>query len=306
MTSSRSLGIVLLLVVSSLAIVPQMARAETYASGQSVFPAYEGWERNEDGSFNLVFGYMNENWQEELNVPVGPENNFQPGGPDQGQPTRFLPRRNRFIFRVRVPKDFGNKELVWTLTTRGRTEKAFGSLRPDLILENVDIMSETGALGAGTSNPEVRANKAPMMSVQGAKNRDAKVGEVISLEGVVTDDGVPKARESARFREAVRAASVRPPVRPTVAKGIGLHLSWFVYRGAGTVSFEPSQIKVWEDTRTGANSPWAPYWIAPPVPEGGKYVVKVTFSEPGTYILCGRADDGGLTTDQFVTFNVTR
>ena len=53
---------------------------------------------------------MNRNWEEEIDVPVGPDNNIQPGGPDQGQPTHFQPRRNRFMFRVRVPKDFSEKE----------------------------------------------------------------------------------------------------------------------------------------------------------------------------------------------------
>ena len=293
-----------LLLAVSFALFPQLARAQSYSSGQPVWPAYEGWEKNDDGSFNLVFGYMNDNWQEELNVPVGPENNFTPGPGDQGQPTHFLPRRNRFIFRVRVPKDFGSKELVWNLTTRGKVQKAYGSLRPDLIIENVDIMSETGALGAGTSSPEIRANKAPIVIVQGAKNRDVKVGEVVTLETVVTDDGIPTARQFPAAR--VRAAMMQTPVRPTVAKSLGLHLAWFVYRGPGQVAFEPAQIKIWEDTRAGANSPWAPIWVPPPVPDGGKYVVKVTFSEPGTYTLWARADDGALTTDQMVTINVTR
>jgi hypothetical protein len=278
--------------------------AQTYSAGQSVWPAYEGWEKNDDGSFSLVFGYMNENWQEELNVPIGPENNFSPGNPDQGQPTHFLPRRNRFIFRVRVPKDFGTKELVWTVTTHGKTEKAYGSLRQDLVIENIDIMSETGALGAGSSNPEVRADKPPVVKVEGAKNIDAKVGQPVTLTTLVTDDGIPKTRPIPPDR--LKAAAARPPLRPTVAKALGLHLSWFVYRGAGDVTFEPSQIKIWEDTRSGANSPWAPIWVAPPVPADGKYVTKVTFSAPGTYVLCARADDGALTTDELVTINVTR
>ena len=53
-----------------------------------------------------------------------------------------------------------------------------------------------------------------------------------------------------------------PPARVTVGKNVGLHLSWFVYRGTGTVTFSPEQIMAWEDTRAGANSPWAPVWIA--------------------------------------------
>jgi hypothetical protein len=280
------------------------AYAQTYSSGQSVYPAFEGWEQNQDGSYNLVFGYMNENWQEELNVPVGSENNLQPGAPDQGQPTHFLPRRNRFIYRVHVPKDFGTKELVWTLTTHGKTQKAFGSLRPDLVIENVDIMSETGALGAGSSTPEVRADKPPVVTIEGPKTRTARVDEPVTLVTTVTDDGIPKTRQIPPAR--VHSASLMPPARPTVAKNLGLHLAWFVYRGAGRASFEPAQIKIWEDTRVGANSPWAPIWIAPPVPADGKYVSKVTFAEPGTYTLCARADDGALTTDEMVTINVTR
>src|SRR6202521_3017343 len=89
-----------------------------YSSGQNVAPVFEGWERNPDGSFNMVFGYMNRNYEETVDVPIGPDNNIEPGGPDQGQPTHFLIRRRQFAFRVKVPKDFGDKDLVWTLTTR--------------------------------------------------------------------------------------------------------------------------------------------------------------------------------------------
>ena len=92
----------------------------------------------------------------------------------------------------------------------------------------------------------------------------------------------------------------------TVGKTLGLHLSWFVYRGAGKVSFDPGQVKAWEDTRAGANSPWAPIWTPPPVPPDGKYVVQATFEQPGTYVLRARADDGALFTDQDLTVNVTR
>ena len=59
----------------------------TYAKGQNVVPIFEGWERNPDGTFNMLFGYLNRNYEEELDIPVGPDNNIEPGGPDQGQPT---------------------------------------------------------------------------------------------------------------------------------------------------------------------------------------------------------------------------
>jgi hypothetical protein len=294
--------------------------AQTYSRGQNASPAFEGWERNADGSFNFVFGYMNRNWEEELHVPIGPDNNIEPGGPDRGQPTRLLPRRNRFVFRVRVPSNWGaEQELVWTLTTKGKTEKAYASLRQDYFIDDVVIASETGALGAGSSSPEVRANKAPQLRIEGDKTRTVKVGEPLALAAWVTDDGVPKPRTSssaatARARALLANASpnaprnplYNPPSRLTVNKRTGLHMMWFLYRGEGNARFEPMQVKPWEDTRTGANSPWAPLWTAPPVPKDGKYSATVTFDAPGTYVLRARADDGALVADDELIVTVTR
>ena len=157
-------------------LLPALHRAQTYSSGQPVWPAFEGWEKNDDGSFNFVFGYMNDNWEEEPTCRSARTTTSSPADPISGQPTHFQPRRNRFMFRVHVPKDFGDKEMVWTLTTQGKTQKAYASLRPDLLIENIDIMSETGALGAGSSNPELRADKPPVVKIDGAKTRTAKVG----------------------------------------------------------------------------------------------------------------------------------
>ena len=292
--------------IAAAATLP--ALGQSYSSGQPVWPAFEGWDKNDDGSANLVFGYMNDNWQEEFDVPIGPENNVEPGGPDRGQPSHFQPRRNRFIFRVRVPKDWSDKEMVWSLTTRGVARKAYGSLRTDLLIENIDIMSETGALGAGSSSPEIRADKPPTIALVGSRAMTATVGQPVTLTAVVTDDGVPRPRGSGPGRgpepaggseggrgsgagrgtgpaggRADESREIRPPSRLTVGKNLGLHLSWFVYRGTGAaVAFEPRQIKTWEDTREGANSPWAPRWAAPPVPPDGRYVVTARFSQPGT------------------------
>src|SRR5207253_8599159 len=80
-----------------------------YATGQNVAPVFEGWERNADGSFNFVFGYMNRNYEEDVDVPVGAANSFEPGPADQGQPAHFYTRRQQFVFKVRVPKDWAKK-----------------------------------------------------------------------------------------------------------------------------------------------------------------------------------------------------
>src|SRR5919204_4954367 len=87
-----------------------------FDSGQNVVPVYEGWIKNPDGTFDLVFGYFNRNYKEELAIPTGPNNTVEPGGPDRGQPTYFLPRRRARLFRVRVPPDWGDQVLTWTIT----------------------------------------------------------------------------------------------------------------------------------------------------------------------------------------------
>jgi hypothetical protein len=308
----------------------------SYTKGQNISPAYEGWEQGSDGAKYFLFGYMNRNWEEEIDVPVGPDNGFNIGDADQGQPTHFLPRRNRFVFRVKVPAGFSEKdELVWTLTTHGKSEKAYATLRADYIVDDVVKASETGALGAGTSSPEVRSNKPPAVHIQEIKARSVKAGEPLTLVTEVKDDGIPKPRapgfagaavaSTARLDAAAAAGAtasasaaapaepvfrpnraMAPPTRITVGKNLGLHTSCFVYRGAGKVTFDPPQVKAWEDTRAGANSPWAPLWAAPPLPADGKSPVKVTFDEPGTYVLRCRADDGALVADEDVTIVVTR
>jgi autonomous glycyl radical cofactor GrcA len=386
-------------------LVGTIARAQslTYTKGQNIAPAYEGWEQDPDGSKWFVFGYMNRNWVEEIDLPTGPENSIMPGGPDQGQPTHFLPRRNRFVFRVAVPKNFTEKdEMIWTLTAHGVTEKAWATLRADYLLDNVVKASETGALGAGTSSPEVRSNVPPTVQVEGPKTLTAKVGQPLTLTAVVKDDGIPKPRVtsalsalfgaqpargagpggatgatastgaagapagsgagSATGTEAGAAAgsgagaatgagrggpqiglltalsgnatpeqlnsiaeglgisvtqlqqlvaqrrnpSMAPPSRITVGKVTGLHLSWFVYRGAGKVTFDPEQVKPWEDTRANMNSPWAPLWTPPVMPKDGKVVVNATFDDPGTYVLRGLADDGALFGGDSVTVTVAK
>ena len=335
----RSLFALLAILLTHQSLVAQLS----YSRGQNVAPGYEGWEQNEDGSYSFLFGYMNRNWLEEVDVPVGPDNMISPGPADQGQPTHFLPRRNRFTFKVRVPADFGDQEMVWTLTTKGVTEYAYASLRPDYKVDNMVIASETGALGAGTSSPETRSNLVPVLRIIGDRELTARVGQPLTLVAEVTDDGLPRrrrsnvlidadsaatalaARDASSSPEAAAADSredatgprlparaLRPPSRVTVNKRVGLHLSWFVYRGPEfvnpgpeEVTFDPIQVKVWEDARAAANSPWGPLWVPPEVPDDGRWEVQVTFQEPGIYVLRARADDGALFADQDVTVNVT-
>jgi hypothetical protein len=203
---------------------------------------------------------------------------------------------------------------VWTLTVRGKTEKAYATLRQDYFVDDLVQASEQGALGAGTSNPTIRANKPPALKVEGEAQRAVRVGEPLTLVAWATDDGVPRPRRSAGASfpadppppgTAPMNPGWRPPAQITVGSAVGLRLSWYVYRGAGKVTFSPEQTKVWEDTRAGANSPWAPRWLPPPVPPDNKWVTEVTFDRPGTYVLRCLASDGAIGSDHDITVTVS-
>ena len=89
------------LAVALIVVAATSAHAQMrYARGQNVAPAFEGWERNPDGTINMVFGYLNRNYEEEVDIPIGPNNRVDLGGDDRGQPTHFYPRRQRFVFKV--------------------------------------------------------------------------------------------------------------------------------------------------------------------------------------------------------------
>ena len=176
-------------------------------TGQEVVPVFEGWEPNADGTYSLYFGYQNRNWAQDVDVPIGPDNFFEPGARDRGQPTHFLRRRHKINFAVEVPHDFGERELVWTLTVNGRTERAVASL--------------ADAGGRGQYSPQYQisksewpptGNRAPTLTPGPAQTvvfpREATV------VAAVRDDGLPR----------------RSPPALTV--------SWRKYRGPGEVTFD--------------------------------------------------------------------
>lgn len=293
-----AIGVVLGLgMVGGLDAFPS-ASAQAPKRGQNVVPVYEGFWSNADGSFDLLFGYFNRNWGEEIHVPVGPDNKLEPGGPDQGQPTYFFPRRNEFVFKIRVPANFSNREIVWTLTSNGVTEQAFGTLRPAYAVDEVVMMANFGAGGETGFHPAMVGNKAPQLTIEGEKKITARVGMPVTVSAVATDDGKPPARSIPAFF-AGQSRFV-----PNAATG--LRLSWFKYRGVGRVEFDPPQAKVWEDPREGGNSPWSVGWKTPPIPAGNRWTVRATFSEPDTYVLRALAHDGGLIDYADVMVLVTR
>ncbi|HEY7387987.1 MAG TPA: hypothetical protein VH640_05730 [Bryobacteraceae bacterium] len=244
-----------------------------YATGQNVAPTFEGWERNPDGSFNLVFGYLNRNYEEEVDIPVGPENSITIGNEvygDRGQPTHFYPRRQRFLFRVRVPKDWDEKsKVVWTLTSHGKTDQAKGWLQPEWELSEGVIVEN---MGGGVPDPN---NKPPSVTVGAVPS--VAVHQPATFTASATDDGLPK---------PYRRAPSNPDRDSQPKRPRGVQIKWIQYRGPGKVTFSPA---------------------ASPVVYGEPVTLtsKMIFSAPGAYVLRAIANDGQLFTTHEVTVNVT-
>ena len=228
-------------------------------SGNSVTGAFEGWFANPDGSFSILLGYMNRNLKEELDIPIGPENRIEPGGPDMGQPTHFLPRRGWGVFTITVPKDFGAKKLTWTLTANGSTT---------VIPVNLSSLWELAPFKDATGNtpPYIGlSDKGPFTS--GPKGQSgaltAVAGTPLAIPLWVSDD-----------------ANLIPGAAKPVIPAVSVNVSKF--RGPGTVVFGNARPAV------------VPSPLSAAPPRGnfqGKSETTATFSEPGDYILKITAND---------------
>jgi hypothetical protein len=277
----------------ALSVAPLLAQSQStelhvkFKSGQGVVPVYEGWERVADGSFNMVFGYLNRNHVEELAIPVSAQNGFEPGSADRGQPTYFYPRENHFIFKVNVPKDWDRKkELVWTVTANGKTETARATLIDVWEIDRKVEVSNNGG-GVQISNELIMRDQPPAVAI--APIASARSGAPITLTATVTDDGLPAPsppRPPRPLEPTLRGAPPSPvnvplPARPKAPQG--LSVLWMVYRGPSGVVFDPDgYVKVAD----------------------GKVAVKATFTRPGTYTLRAFASDGLLRTPADVTVTV--
>jgi hypothetical protein len=196
-------------------------------SGASVTGSLEGWYQNKDGSYSLLVGYFNRNQKQTLDIPVGPDNHIDPGGPDQGQPTHFLTRRQWGVFTITVPKDFGKKRLIWTITANGQTTTV------PLHLDPLWIVTPFEDAGVGNTPPVIRfqpggaAFTGPPQGI--AQSLSTKVTDPLSLTVWVSDDG-----------------KIPPESRPRT--GPPANIVWSKFRGPGSVTFEnPRPVLASED-----------------------------------------------------------
>ena len=234
--------------------------------GASVTSAFEGWFVNQDGSRSFLVGYFNRNTQQELDVPIGPNNRIEPGGPDLGQPTHFLPGRQYGMFVVAVPKEFTPQDkYTWTIVANGQSTSI------PLRLNNDYVVSPFTEIAVGNTPPVIRFDQngstiqGPIATVAQAASRTASLSAPLPLTVWATDD--------LKYTNNTSAPMTKP--RPPVT------LTWSKYRGPGTVSFDKPKPEVEQLPSSGSGAP----------PFSGKATTNVTFSEPGEYVLHVTAND---------------
>ena len=262
-----------------------------FNSGQTIQPVFEGWAHNPDGSFEMHFGYLNRNYVEELQLPIGRDNRMTPDGPDQGQPTFFYPRVNRRVFSVTVPADWGDKELVWQVTVRDQTYRAVGWLQPEW-----EVAANPAAARVAASEGHA-TNQPPTLVVDAA--RAVAVAATLTLTATVSDDGLPEPQERRRGggRGTLPTFELDPsgptlPVnvpqiqtgnrsRPTRVRVEQVNVTWTQWHGPTGVTLESQGD-----------------------PEGGMATVTATFETPGDYVFRVQASDGPETVTENIAVTV--
>jgi hypothetical protein len=222
--------------------------------GEAVTAAYEGWFYTPDKKRALLVGFWNRNTKQVLDIPVGPNNRIEPGGPDYGQPTHFEPRRGWGTFTIILPDNFSEKDkMTWTLIANGKTTAIPMGLNIDYIIEPY---RETGM---GNTPPVLKFDPAgktftgPPIGV--ALEKTATVDTPLELNVWASDDGI----EDPRF-----------PQRGTKP----LNARWIVHRQPpdASVKFSDDRPKVDKEA-------------------DGKASTTATFSLPGEYILRAQGTD---------------
>jgi hypothetical protein len=225
-------------------------------AGDSVTGAFEGWYYNPDGSRAFLVGYYNRNSRQELDIPIGPNNRIEPGGPDMGQPTHFLPGRQWGMFTVQAPKEFKPTDsYVWTIVANGQSTSIPLRMKPDY------VMSPFTEIAVGNTPPVIKFDpngkgvQGPLATLPAAPSMTASVSTPLALHLWVSDDMKFTSGTNAPPSDARAPASVR----------------WTKYRGPGAVTFDKARPELEKITGAAAYN--------------AKADATAKFAEPGDYVL---------------------
>lgn len=234
--------------------------------GASVTGAFEGWYENRDGTSGFLVGYYNRNTQEELDIPIGPNNQIEPGGPDMGQPTHFLPSRQFGMFSIPVPKGFTpDNKITWTIIANGKPTIIPLRLHPDYLISPFSEIAVNNTPPVIKFEEDGASLQGPIATLTNAAVRTTSLSQPLALTIWVTDD--------MKYTSGTNAPMTKP--RPPVT------LVWSKYRGPGSVAFDKTNPVV--EPVVAASNAGAAF--------SGKATANVKFSEAGEYVLHVTAND---------------
>jgi hypothetical protein len=242
---------------------------------------FNGWIKNDDGSVQMIFGFANQNREATVDVPLGPNNKIEPAQFDGAQPTHFpvyqrpgfVGLQERGAFAVTLPADMAGTEVVWTLTSGGKTYSV-----PGRATSTAYEMSH-GERALGTLKPAIRftPNGPEGNDVQGiyASRITAKVGQPVSLTAYVQDRG---------NRADYDVPQLLYP----------LGTEWVLHQGPAEPDIETAKItgreraeQGGESGASGGNNGWI------------EVSTRATFPEPGDYVVRLRVDNFTAPDSQF-------
>ena len=282
---SLAIALTTLLVVPALAQLPEHLRdyplGARSASGEAVAPMFNGWIQNEDGSVTMIFGFANQNLEEKVDVPLGPNNFIEPAQFDGVQPTHFpVYRRPGFVglqergaFAITVPADMAGTEIVWTLNSGGKTYSVPGRA-PTAAYE-----MSAGERALGTLKPAIR------FSATGPESTDP-VG--IYASRITTTVGAP-----VTLSALVQDRGNRADYEDNESLFYPLGTEWMLHQGPAEPNIENAKITGCERAQEGGESgaSGSNGWT--------EVTTQATFPEPGDYVVRLRVDNFSAPDSQF-------
>ena len=290
------------IIETPLAQLPQVPRPPLVLeplgiSGEAIFPALEGWGPDKNGETLILLGYYNRNKAQALDIPIGPDNRIEPDGPDYGQPTHFYPGRQHGVFAIKVPKDFGNKRLTWTLTANGQTSTVSFWLNPAYWVNFYKHPANSNEPPVIRLAREGTAMTGPSGGV--AHTMSASVGQPVSLTLWASD--VPMQERDVEAELTARARATSPSARASdavaIVGGQVIGIGTTAAGGAGSAVPEqrPDITVNWREHRGPARVTFGHNRI-PLVTKGDPQLVleastTATFSAPGEYVIRAQVND---------------
>ena len=199
----------------AFALVFAAVAAGNAQQNQPIYPAYDGFLKNPDGSYTLAFAYFSHN-ADVVTIPPGASNVFGPVPGDRMQPITFKPGHWRFQCVMVVGPEFDGK-MKWTLAYGGKTT----GTSERMLQSNWNLVEGAPALSKldyAKAPRGVCLNRPPTVRVLGVTARPnnpatltVALNEELNLFGSAHDEGLPR--------------------------GKGLTVEWKMLKGPGLVTF---------------------------------------------------------------------